>query len=211
MSKFAILLGGDVTVTQRLREQVPGARVIAADSGMRHAEALQLQPELWVGDFDSADHAMQQRHTYVPRVTFPKAKDATDGALAVQEAVSRGATELILVGAFGGRFDLALSHATLLISLAARDIAGLATSGNEEAWPLIHDLNLADVPRGTILSVIGFSALKGLTMTGVRWPLEQCDVEMGSTLTFSNEVTGAVSLRLQAGSAVVLLGFGAGV
>ena len=53
MSKFAILLGGDVTPTPRLTRQLEGARVISADGGMMHAEALNLVPELWVGDFDS--------------------------------------------------------------------------------------------------------------------------------------------------------------
>ena len=33
MANFAILLGGNLTVTPRLREQIAGARIIAADSG----------------------------------------------------------------------------------------------------------------------------------------------------------------------------------
>ncbi|MCB1719598.1 MAG: thiamine diphosphokinase, partial [Candidatus Competibacteraceae bacterium] len=51
MSHFVILLGGDLSPTPRLRDQVAGARAIAADSGIRHAEALGLDPELWTGDF----------------------------------------------------------------------------------------------------------------------------------------------------------------
>ena len=40
MTRFAILLGGNLTVTPRLRQQLAGARVIAADSGMTHAAVL---------------------------------------------------------------------------------------------------------------------------------------------------------------------------
>ena len=45
--KFVVLLGGALTVTPRLRADVAGARVIAADGGMRHAESLGALPELW--------------------------------------------------------------------------------------------------------------------------------------------------------------------
>ena len=60
MTLFLILLGGELTVTERLMRQISGARVIAADSGMRHAAALGVNPELWIGDFDSSDAALQE-------------------------------------------------------------------------------------------------------------------------------------------------------
>lgn len=49
MSTFVILLGGDLVVTERLKRQIAGARVLAADGGIRHAEALGVEPELWLG------------------------------------------------------------------------------------------------------------------------------------------------------------------
>ncbi len=52
MSKFVILLSGDLMVTPRLHRQIAGSRIIAADSGMKHASTLGIVPELWVGDFE---------------------------------------------------------------------------------------------------------------------------------------------------------------
>ena len=69
MTRFAILLGGNLTVTPRLKSQIRGARVIAADSGMMHAAALHLMPELWVGDFDSAGSELTMQYRDVPRET----------------------------------------------------------------------------------------------------------------------------------------------
>jgi thiamine pyrophosphokinase len=205
MSKFAILLGGGVIPTPRPRDQLKGARVIAADSGMRHARPLRLTVELWVGDFDSSDKELQQIYTHLPRVTFPTAKDATDGELAVREAVERGASELILVGSFGGQFDHVLAHAAMLVGLAEQGVNAFATSGREEAWPLVGTLRLSHLATGTRVSVVGLTALQGLTLRGVRWPLQACDVEMGSTLTLSNEADGDVTITLSAGRAVVLV------
>jgi thiamine pyrophosphokinase len=205
MSKFAILLSGDVTPTVRLKSQLNGARVIAADSGMRHAAALGLEPELWVGDFDSTPTALRDQWSLVPQERFPVAKDKTDGELAIDAALKLGASEVILVGAFGGQFDHAMAHVTQLIAVAERGIKIFATSGAEEAWPLLNSLTLWQIPKGTRVSIIGLSALKALSIIGVRWPLNRRDVPMGSTLTLSNESQGDVAITLEHGQAAVLL------
>ena len=170
MSKFTILLGGDVTPTDRLRKQVAGSRVIAADSGMAHARALGLTPELWVGDFDSAGTALEEAYADVPRHVFPAAKDSTDGEIAISEALKQGATGLVLVGGFGGQFDHVLAHAMLLMALARRGVQAVLTSGNEEAHALLQLLLFVDLAAGTRLSVIPLTEIKGLTISGVRWP-----------------------------------------
>ena len=205
MLKFAILLGGDVTPTPRLAAQLAGARVIAADSGMAHAVTLGVTPELWVGDFDSAGTALEEAYRDTPRHVFPAAKDATDGEIAVDEALRQGATDIILVGAFGGQFDHAIAHATQLVGLAERGVKAFATSGTEEAWPLLNSLSLWQLAKGARVSIIGLSALKALSIIGVRWPLNRRDVPMGSTLTLSNEATGDVAITLEQGRALVLI------
>ena len=58
MNRFLILLGGDLVRTPRLDAQAAGARVIAADSGIRHAHARGVSPELWGGDFYSSGSSL---------------------------------------------------------------------------------------------------------------------------------------------------------
>ena len=202
---FTILLGGTVTVTERLRRAVSGTRVIAADSGMRHAQPLGLSPELWVGDFDSADEALLRQWPEVPRQPFPAAKGETDGEIAVSQALSRGARRLTLVGALlGERSDHGLFHLLYALALADKGIAVTLTSGTEEAYPLLSgDLKL-DLPQGSLFSVAGFTALEGLDIANVRYPLSNFALAFGSSRTISNVAEGRVSLRLTSGKAIVL-------
>ncbi len=204
MSNFAILLGGNVKPTKRLKKQLEGARVIAADSGMQHADSLSLKPELWVGDFDSASPHLQKKHKDVPRQTYDVEKDATDGEIAIAEALRRGATSLILVGGFGGQFDHTLAHAGFLLALTKRGMKIFMSSGDEEAHALVDEIAIDDLSFGTRLSVAPFSDLRGLTLSGVKWPLTKRDVPLGSALTLSNIVTGSVRISLLSGSALIL-------
>ena len=179
MSLFLILLGGELTVTPRLKRQISGARVIAADSGMRHAAALGVEPELWVGDFDSSDAALQTRHKDVPRLSFPADKALTDGDLAIDEALKRGATRLILAGALGGpRSDHAAHHQMKMLALAEAGVDVFLTSGNEEAWPLLPGKRELDFAPGAVFSIIALEPLGGLTVSGVNWELPDAEVPL---------------------------------
>jgi thiamine pyrophosphokinase len=185
--------------------QMVGARVIAADGGMIHAAPLNLTPELWVGDFDSSDAELQSTYKNVPRQVHDAEKDATDGELAIAEAMRRGATQLILVGGSGGQLDHSLAHAGFLVALERRGMSAFMSSGHEEAYPLVEELQIDDMRTGTRLSVVPMTDLKALTIAGVKWPLSKRDVPIGSALTLSNVVTGTVNIELRFGAALVLI------
>lgn len=208
MSHFVILLGGDLSPTPRLRDQVAGARAIAADSGIRHAEALGLDPELWTGDFDSVDEGLRGRFERIPTEIFPAEKDMTDGEIAVDAALARGATSLVLAGAFGGRrADHAFLHLAAANRLAEGGMPVVLSSGDQEGRPLLTGDAAFDFPDGTLFSILGFTPLTGLTVRGAKWPLDDAAVPFGSSLTISNEVRGALSITLGEGRALLVAHF----
>ncbi|CDO47541.1 thiamine pyrophosphokinase [Bartonella henselae] len=205
MTTFTILLNGDLFITDRLRNQIRNSRVIAADGGMRHAEALNVVPELWLGDFDSSQQALKSKYADIPREIFPPDKDMTDSALACERALQKGAEKLILCGAFGGeRSDHSLSHMTQALVMEEKGISVLLTSGREEGWPLLPKPFSCDLPDNSLFSIIGFSDLKGLTISGAKWPLYNKNVLFGSSLTLSNRICGTFSCHLCSGKAIVL-------
>ncbi|MGB3831181.1 MAG: thiamine diphosphokinase [Mesorhizobium sp.] len=205
MSRFTLLLGGDLVRTPLLDRQVADSRVIAADSGIRHATSLGVTPELWVGDFDSAPADLPAALAAVPQRKFPADKDMTDGELAVAAALERGATSLVLAGAFGGaRADHGFLHMALALKLAEAGTATLLTSGAQEGVPLLPGRAGFDYAAGTLFSVLAFSGLSGLSVQGAKWPLSEVEVPFGSSLTLSNEVRGRLEIALARGRAMLL-------
>ncbi|WP_315924552.1 thiamine diphosphokinase [Mesorhizobium sp. SP-1A] len=205
MSRFTLLLGGDLARTPRLDRQIAGSRVIAADSGILHALQFGVTPELWVGDFDSAPPDLPASLAIVPQRKFPAEKDMTDGELAVTAALEQGATSLVLAGAFGGaRADHAFLHMALALRLAEAGTTVLLTSGAQEGVPLLPGRAAFDYEDGTLFSVLAFSGLSGLTVQGAKWPLANVEVPFGSSLTLSNEVRGRLEIGLGHGRALLL-------
>ncbi|MBK1865671.1 thiamine diphosphokinase [Aestuariivirga sp. YIM B02566] len=204
MTRFVVLLGGDLTATSRLASQIQKARIIAADGGMAHAEPLGVEPELWVGDFDSTSEDLAERHKDVTRHAFPAEKDKTDGEIAVDEAIKLGAREIVLVGGLGGQTDHAASHLGLILKLGRRRVYSFITSGTEEAYPILNGTHHFDLPPGSRFSVVPFTDLAGLDLEGVKWPLVNRSVPLGSSLTVSNVALGPVTVRLNQGYAVAL-------
>ena len=205
MNKCVILLGGDIVATPRLMQQCKDALVLAADSGVRHATALGLTVDCWLGDFDSTTPALARKFKDLPRKTFPRDKDKTDGELAIEEAISRDCDSFIMVGAFGGaRTDHALLHGFQAVELRKRGFQVILTSGAEEAAPMLPGKQTFDLEPGALFSLVGFGALEGVTIVGAKWPLQNRLVPAGSSLTMSNVATGPVTVSLTAGEGLFI-------
>jgi thiamine pyrophosphokinase len=124
-----ILVGGRLTPTPALAALPRPGLVVAADGGARHAAVLGVKIDAWVGDFDSSDDL----NLSLPRTVYPRAKASTDAELAVQWAREKGASELGILGAFGGRFDHTFALALGAVRLAQEGLTVTLHSGDEPA------------------------------------------------------------------------------
>lgn len=101
-----------------------GDLAIAADAGYETAVALGERVDVLLGDFDSLAGRPEDllRDTATEIIRVPTEKDDTDTQLAVEEAIRRGAEEIIIIGGLGGRLDHTLSTLAILEDLHARGV-----------------------------------------------------------------------------------------
>ena len=187
----------------------PGAIVIAADGGARHARPLGLRIDRWVGDGDSLGDAgiAELEAAGVPVERARPDKDESDTELAVLAARSLGATALTILGALGGpRVDHALANLALLSmpELEALDVRLLSADARVRhlrapaEGDALATLDLAG-RVGDVVSLlpVGTDA-QGVTTRGLAYALDDEALLAGRTRGLSNiraRPDAAVQLR----------------
>lgn len=209
MSKTVIFANGITEdAAENSRYIAPGDTIICADGGTLHALALGLVPNLIVGDLDSLPEdvvrEMEAKRVEIQR--HPVDKDQTDLELALSIAIERGASEILILTALGGRVDQYLANILLLTRPEWQPARLGLAEGNQQAWLLRgpDQLQLSGTPGDTLSVVVLSEKLSGLTLAGVKWPLTDKTVELGSTLTISNAFA-APHVQVQSRSGLALV------
>jgi thiamine pyrophosphokinase len=198
-----IVADGETPARAALDATWPGwdddvALVVAADGGARGAEALGLQIDLLVGDGDSLGAADTARLTAagIEVRTAPTAKDESDTELAVLAAIERGATEIVILGAFGGsRFDHALANVVLLALPALDGRPCILLDARTRVALLTGPASLELSGRaGDLVSLLPLGdGVAGVATSGLAYPLAEEPLPLGPARGLSNVRTGPVA------------------
>jgi thiamine pyrophosphokinase len=187
-----VLVNGLIDEVEALRarlDDLPGAPVIAADAGARHAEALGLRLDVVVGDLDSlgADALARLRAAGVAVEQAPIHKDETDFELALLYAVREGAERIVVVGALGGRLDMALANILLLVHPALASVRVELWNGRQTAWVIRPPGDEVAGEPGDTLSLIPLGdAAVGVTTHRLAYPLNDETLPIGPARGVSN-------------------------
>lgn len=202
-TSFVVVVGGDDPAAGWVPSLPAGSVVVAADSGVHAALAAGIHVHHVIGDLDSVRPAALAKvvanGAEVHR--YPADKDVTDGELALElarqlaappdgaPAEERERPQLLVLGGGGGRLDHLLADLLALATprLAVFDVAariGLAAVTVVRAGPPRH-LAGAIGEQVSLLPVHGRA--RGVTTSGLRWPLVNADLVVGTTRAVSNE------------------------
>ena len=175
--------------------------VIAADGGLLHAQSMGVSPDLVLGDFDSLGYVPENAQK------FPIEKDDTDAMLAVRQGLKMGYRRFLLYGSLDGeRLDHTVANLQTLQFLADQGAVGHLV-GKQYIATVVKNgtVHFPEEAKG-ILSVFCMGAdAKGVTLTGLKYTLENAVLTAGFPLGVSNRFIGQeAAIAVQDGSLLLL-------
>lgn len=192
VNKGLIVAGGHVNhdlLLKLLKTKDRYVYIMAVDHGMDALWVLGFLPDGIIGDFDSCH---QQALTYfrkfhVPEIKFQAEKDTTDTDLAIEKMIALGLTSADMVGTTGTRLDHTLANMMLLFKY-----------GDQIELTVLDDHNCITVAKKTMtiqkgdypyISLLPISdQVQEVTFTGVKYPLDKCQLMRESSYAISNEI-----------------------
>ena len=191
--KAFIYTGGNI-LAENITEHPKGDDiVIAADSGALNAKRLGVTPQTVLGDFDSMKEKDIPENAEILRV--PAEKDFTDTQLAVDTAIKKGATEIVIIGGIDGRLDHTLSNLGILEDLSAKHIHAVILDGKNRIRYINSTSTLIARSGYRYLSLLCLSEkAKGVSVEGCKYPLASATLNRSFQYAVSNEIVGNCAL-----------------
>lgn len=194
---------GAMSLTPALRPY-PTAEdyVIAADRGYDSLMAYGVVPDLAVGDFDSLGY--QPDHPNV--IQLPVEKDDTDMVFALRKGLGLGYRRFVLLGGVGGRLEHTLGNLQILDWLTTQGAQGFLAGEKTVATALRSGSLTFPASMSGYLSIFCNSGeARGVTLSGLKFPLEDALLTSSFPVGVSNEFLGQVAqVTVRDGSLLLL-------
>jgi thiamine pyrophosphokinase len=183
-----------------------GDYIICADGGTRHTSALNIKPDLIIGDLDSAEQAALQkfRDDGVSIEFYPRDKNETDLELAINRALEVNPNQIVIIAALGGRLDQTLANITLLADSRLSSFDVRLDDGVEEIF-LCRDQVQVRGRSGDIVSLIPWQgAVSEIQTKNLKWALNKETLYPDKTRGISNEMNRDIA-SVSIGSGLLLI------
>lgn len=205
--RCVICAAGPVTDMECLRKLLHEEDdVIAADGGLRLAEALGRKPKLIVADFDSMPRMMAEQNG-APVASLPVKKDDTDTLAAVKIALARGYRNILLMGATGGRLDHTMANIAVLLYIVNHGAKAVLADEKNRLEMVLPGHYVVDPADNTQFSLLPYGGcVSGLNVKHAEYPLENATLFSDIPLGVSNEFQGCpVEISFKQGILMIFL------
>jgi thiamine pyrophosphokinase len=174
-TRIAIICNAPLGNTTKVKEKIAVfPLLIAVDGGINHCHKLDLQPDLIVGDFDSANPIFLESFSHIPHKRYPRDKDKTDLEIALDLIYHDQVEEITIFGALDGRIDHTLGNLILLSRYPGKIFL---ETDNERLFVIDHDIEIATYP-GQLISLIPLNGpAKGIDTEELKWELKNATLD----------------------------------
>lgn len=183
----AVLICNGSAGTNLLHRNISsGDFIVAVDGGANKLVKTKFRPDIIIGDMDSINSVARAKFRAVKMLSYPREKDKVDLELALDYCIERKFSEILILGAIGGRVDMTLTNVFLLDKIPSGVNARLMHQ-NQEVFVIRKPAELHGVPGETISLFPLNKGVKGLTLSGFKYELKNFNLRFGIGLGLSNE------------------------
>ena len=181
--------------------------IIAANGGLRFLTAMNLNPNIWIGDMDSSEKDCCDTIQGIEKIVYPQDKNETDTELAVDNAIMRGCTRVDIYGGYGKRLDHMLGN--ILLAVKYPGIVRLITKeGYLLAMEGLSRYVISGKP-GAIVSLIPFDTLvQNIRTKGLHYCLDGRHLRPGTHGMSNYMESDTASVEIQKGCLLIYVGVG---
>jgi thiamine pyrophosphokinase len=181
--------------------------ILCADGGARYTYSFGYVPGFIIGDMDSIEPEVLDFYANqdVEIIRYPKEKDYTDTELCIKKAIELGCSEICILAGVGDRIDHNLGNIGLLHTIKENGINGYIVADNCYIYICSEELTISG-NIGDIISIIPFKGdAKGIWLSGLKYPLENVDINFGRPLGISNEIVEEIcKVKVTEGEVLVI-------
>ncbi len=159
--------------------------IVAVDSGTEQAYKLFLKPNLIIGDLDSIDEKTIKRaeKDEVQILKYETNKNETDFELALKYVIDKEIKDITIIGGEYGEIDHLFGVLTVIISFQEdQQILWI----HKDQSVLIPNSKKIAIGSNVEFSILPFTNLKNLSISGAQWNLDNENIEFGKSVTLRN-------------------------
>jgi thiamine pyrophosphokinase len=206
VNEHIVIITGTAPLNPRIVDTIPvSAIVLGVDGGLDAALEMGLRPSGLIGDLDSvSDEGIAWAKTHATIARHPTDKVQTDTELALLFAADMQPERLTMIGG-GDRLDHTIAALGALAAGRLTSVPVVDGWWNDQHLDIIHGPGRRELrlERGSLLSLMAIGPkCRGVGISGVRWPLDDHDLDPVVGLGVSNEVSdpdGVVQITVSSG------------
>lgn len=211
MLKTIIISGGNINkdFVEKMDLKNKFNNIIASDKGLEILDKCNIKPNYIIGDFDSLNKKVLNKYINdeaIKIIRLNPEKDYTDTHMALKLAIELKSTDITIIGAIGTRLDHTLANINILKEALDNGVSCKILNENNNITLINKKITIKRDEKYPYVSLIPLTTLvKGVTLTGFKYPLNNATLNIGESIGVSNEQTKDSSIiELKEGILIVI-------